>query len=75
MNEKPLPLFLRISDLAEAAKKHPVAIERMLYKGVIVPDAEIQHGRSRQPLFTKSRLAEHLKAIQKYQDSIEKALA
>jgi hypothetical protein len=70
---KDLPLFLRISDLAEAANISTVTIERMLYKYVITPDAEIQHGRSRQPIFSKSRLKEHLTAIKAHRESVATA--
>jgi hypothetical protein len=75
MSSKSLPVFLRLSDLAEAAKSHPTAIERLLYRDVINADAEIQHGRSRQPIFAKSRLAALLKAIEDYRESTAKVTA
>jgi hypothetical protein len=70
-----LPVFVRLSDLADEAEMHPHAIEKCLWREVIFADAEIKHGRMNQPIFLQSRLPEHLKAIRKYRESLEKALA
>jgi hypothetical protein len=66
-----LPLFVRLSDLAEEADMHPHAVEKCLFREIIFADAEIKHGRMNQPIFLQSRVAEHLKAIRKFRESME----
>jgi hypothetical protein len=75
MSPKPLLLYLRLSDLAEAAEMHSSRIEKCIYRGVIEPDAEIKHGRSTQPIFLQSRVAEHIRAIRRHQELLEKEIA
>jgi hypothetical protein len=65
--------FIRITDLAEACGVHTNTIERYLFHDVITPDGTIRHGRSRQPIFLENRLAEHIKAIKRHRQSLEKA--
>ena len=74
-NPTSIPLYVHLSDLAEQAKEHPSRIEKLIYRHVIQPDAEIRHGRSMQPIFFQSRVVEIIKAIRKLREAMEKALA
>lgn len=65
------PLFIRLADLAEACESHPNTIERYIYRGVIEPDADVQHGKVRQPIFNAQRLAELKKAVSAYQERLK----
>ena len=65
------PLFVRMADVAEACECHPNTIERYIFRGVIEPDADIQHGKVRQPIFAAERLNEIKKAVSTYQESLK----
>jgi hypothetical protein len=71
---KAFPIYMRLADLSEAAKVHQTTLERYIYRDVLVPDAEVQHGRSLQPIFLKSRLKSHLDTIRKYRESLREEL-
>jgi hypothetical protein len=67
---KPFPVYIRMSDIADEVGAHPSVIEKCIYRDVIVPDAEITHGRSHQPIFLKSRLKELAKAVREYRGAM-----
>jgi hypothetical protein len=67
-----VPEYLRLTDVAEASSVHANTIERYLYHDVLIPDAVVQHGRSKQPIFLRSRLNEHLATIRRYRESLSR---
>jgi hypothetical protein len=77
MAEKPVlvPLYVRLSDLADEVELHPHAVEKLLFRNIIFADASIKHGRTTQPIFLQSRVAEIVKTIRKHREAMEKALA
>jgi hypothetical protein len=66
------PEYLRLKDVVQASKLHYSTVERYVFRDVLLPDAIVQHGRTFQPIFLKSRLKEHLASIQKHRESLEK---
>jgi hypothetical protein len=70
-----VPLFVRLSDLADEVELHPHAVEKYLFRKIIFADASIKHGRTTQPIFLQSRVAEITKTIRKHREAMEKALA
>jgi predicted site-specific integrase-resolvase len=55
--------FIRIADLAQFAGVSPDTVQRYIYKGIIVPDSQVKHGRSLQAIFLASRTKELVAAI------------
>jgi hypothetical protein len=48
--------YIRIADIATETKMHPQAIERLVYRRTLLPDATIQFGEGFMPIFRHDRL-------------------
>jgi hypothetical protein len=58
--------LIGIGELSELLELHRSTVERLFLKGVIVPDAYLQAGRTDRPLFDPQKLSVYKTCIDKF---------
>jgi hypothetical protein len=63
--------LIGIGELSELLELHRTTIERLFLKGVIVPEAYLQAGRTDRPLFDPKKLGVYKTCIDKFKSDGE----